>query len=270
MGYVVATTIGFVFLQIFQCTPVDYKWVGWMNADYKDKCINVQLLAYLAASCNISQEVAILVLPLPYLIKLQTGIKTKLGIMAMFSLGVFIVITSCIRLHYMVTFGETSNPSWDYTDPVIWSAVEACVSIIVACLPAVRVLITQRFPGFLSSSSRKKGSSLGYNRAGHPAQQEQNSATMSKNKFVILGSCADGSADGSAGDSQIELQLQLGDKIHGRVNTEISGGSPCSTQRPKNAIRVRTETISRVDEDEWSSEQRSRHNSEDFFGGRSV
>lgn len=71
--------------------------------------------------------------------------------MIMFSLGVFVLITSCVRLWSLYSFGESVNPTWDYTDVIIWTGLEVAVSIIVPSLPAIRVLINRRMPGLLGS-----------------------------------------------------------------------------------------------------------------------
>ena len=58
----------------------------------------------------------------------------------MFSLGLFVTVVSCIRFRFVVKFMRSTNPTWDYTDLLLWSAVEVNVAIIVPCLPAIRLL----------------------------------------------------------------------------------------------------------------------------------
>ncbi|CAH0046672.1 unnamed protein product [Clonostachys solani] len=77
--------------------------------------------------------------------------KEKFGIFVMFSLGIFITITSCIRLQYISRFGLSVNPTWDYTETIVWTGIELSVSIIVVCLPAMRKL-TKRFIPWLAST----------------------------------------------------------------------------------------------------------------------
>jgi hypothetical protein len=59
-----------------------------------------------------------LIMPLPLLFRLNTTWRAKAGIIFMFSLGVFDLVTSCVRLRSIVSFGDSVNPSWDYTDTV--------------------------------------------------------------------------------------------------------------------------------------------------------
>jgi hypothetical protein len=48
-----------------------------------------------------------------------------------------VTIVSILRLKYMIQFAATSNVTWDYLPIGYWSAVEAHVGAIVACLPSV-------------------------------------------------------------------------------------------------------------------------------------
>lgn len=45
-----------------------------------------------------------------------------------------------LRLKYLIQFSNTTNVTWDYLPIAYWSAVEADVSVMVACLPAIRSL----------------------------------------------------------------------------------------------------------------------------------
>jgi hypothetical protein len=57
-----------------------------------------------------------------------------------------------IRLKYLAAFGHTYDSSWDNVDILTWSIVEVDVTMICACLPALRPLIIQYIPGFYKSA----------------------------------------------------------------------------------------------------------------------
>ncbi|PSR92273.1 hypothetical protein BD289DRAFT_345568, partial [Coniella lustricola] len=131
-----------LFLQIFQCLPLAYIWEGWLGTwEGSHTCLDVHVLAYSAAAVSIAQDVVILIIPMPMLRGLQTGVKLKLEVCIMFSLGFFILLTSCIRLNFIVKFADTTNPSWDYSNALIWTGLEGGVSMIVVSLPAIRTLL---------------------------------------------------------------------------------------------------------------------------------
>ncbi|KAH8652356.1 hypothetical protein BX600DRAFT_527540 [Xylariales sp. PMI_506] len=154
MGWVMTTGIALIFAQIFQCRPIQYNWEGWKGTFGAHTCLDVNTLAITSAGLTIAQDVVILLLPVPLLIQLQASWRQKRAILIMFSLGIFATITSCIRLSYILQFAATTNPTWDYTDPLVWTELEVDVAIIVACLPPIRVILMQALPGVFGSTVR--------------------------------------------------------------------------------------------------------------------
>lgn len=162
VAYVVMAWVGvsgaiFLLMQIFQCIPISYSWEGWEGTYGPHTCVDVNTLAFAAAGFSIAQDVVILILPLPLLARLQVSGRSKVAVMVMFSLGIFIVVTSCVRLRSIVRFARSSNPTWDYTDALIWTGLEAAVSIVVVSLPAVRVLVARISPRLVESITKIRG-----------------------------------------------------------------------------------------------------------------
>ncbi|KAH6676102.1 hypothetical protein F5X68DRAFT_278261 [Plectosphaerella plurivora] len=160
MAYVAISATILVFMQIFQCLPIRFNWERLMGDFGPHRCLNINALAYTAAGVSISQDILILILPLPLLIGLNMSWRSKGGIMIMFSLGAFILITSCIRLQFLVLFARSANPTWDNSDALIWTGLEVSVSVLVTSLPAIRVLLARVLPGvFTSVVSKNSGQS---------------------------------------------------------------------------------------------------------------
>lgn len=146
-----------LFLQIFQCTPISFNWDGWKRDFGTYHCLDLHRLVNIAGGLSISHDLIILVLPLPLLWGLNTPKRSKVGISLMFSLGLFILITACIRLHYLAPFTHSLNPTWDFTDPLIWSGIEASVSVIVVCLPAIRIFSKYRWSKLFGQTGTASG-----------------------------------------------------------------------------------------------------------------
>ncbi|KAF3013258.1 hypothetical protein E8E14_008700 [Neopestalotiopsis sp. 37M] len=226
IGFVASAGVVLVFLQIFQCVPLDFNWEGWKGTFGTHKCLNVNALTYTAASISIFQDVCLLLLPLPLTLTLHTSRRNKLNIVVMFSLGFFILLTSCIRLRYIVLFARTVNPTWDYTDTLIWTALEVNVSIVVISLPAIRVYLSKYLPKVF-------GSTVGSGAASHPRSHGGSSSTakrrlhnssrqISSNKFSSVFTTTTKRRGTGDGDSDTESQLELGDRGHGMTDTEIA------------------------------------------------
>lgn len=216
MAFVAVSALTFIFLQIFQCLPISYNWDSWKGNFGEYRCINVNTLTFTAASFAILQDVIILVLPLPLLIGLQTSWRKKTGIIVMFSLGAFVLLTSCIRLRYLVEFARSQNPTWDYVDALLWTALEVNVSMIVASLPAIRALLVQTVPKVFGTTMRSKGAASGnLSSPRELSKHTKNSASRSKLASVF-------STRGSRIDDDNESQLELGDRAQGVTQTEIA------------------------------------------------
>ncbi|KAJ8120621.1 hypothetical protein ONZ43_g2716 [Nemania bipapillata] len=125
IGLNAADFIAFVFASIFQCYPIYGAWT---------------------AGINIAMDLMVIILPLPVLSNLTISRGRKIHIIVMFSLGFFITIISVIRLKTLVVFANSTNVSYDYVEPGLYSIIEASIGIICACLPAVRALLITVMP----------------------------------------------------------------------------------------------------------------------------
>ena len=76
-------SIAFTFMIIFQCHPISYAW----NRDLKDTCVDYNAASWASAGFNILQDILIVLLPIPELRILQLSARKKIGVHAMFGLG---------------------------------------------------------------------------------------------------------------------------------------------------------------------------------------
>ncbi|KAL0941194.1 CFEM domain-containing protein [Colletotrichum truncatum] len=235
MAYVIVSTTILLFMQIFQCIPFDFNWEGWKGDYGPHHCLDINTLAFVAGGLSISHDILILVLPLPLLYQLNMSIRKKAGIIFMFSLGVFILITSCVRLRYIVLFTRSLNPTWDFTDPLIWSGVEVSVSMIVVCLPAIRTLINRVIPNFIGSTAAteikpapKASAGSGYHRKAINAYQRRLEEEEERIAVAKAARLVDKRRKFfsfmSKGTEPNESELELGDKSRGEVRTHIRYG----------------------------------------------
>lgn len=57
-----------------------------------------------------------------------------------------VTIVSILRLHALVTFATSDNPTFDNFDIMLWSTTEMNVGIICACMPAMRQILARIWP----------------------------------------------------------------------------------------------------------------------------
>ncbi|KAK8077347.1 hypothetical protein PG996_003517 [Apiospora saccharicola] len=229
------TTILCVFLHVFQCLPVSYVWLGWKDASMGHKCLDLSSLSYAATSFAISQDIMILALPLPLIRSLNAGLRKKIAISIVLLLGIFITVSACAGLHYLVLSGRSTNPTWDYTDVLVWTTLEVDVSVIVVSLPAIRAFATRILPDAYAS----------FRRASETSDADERRMT-NMTKISKQPSCHRRKLTGFFtpkepydGDDTVEGgQLELGDRLHGTTHTEI-GTADRTSQICAQGIRVK-------------------------------
>ncbi|KAE9565854.1 hypothetical protein CGMCC3_g17391 [Colletotrichum fructicola] len=145
-----------------QCVPVQSIWDRTIT---DRRCLNLQAVGYSSGGLAIAEDMAILLLPVPYLWRLKVSLRRRLAVIALFSMGSFACITSAVRVKYLVEYSTTFDETWDHVDIVVWSFVEQSVAMLCASLPSLRLLLvsvgTRHRPapseGFLSKDSPKHG-----------------------------------------------------------------------------------------------------------------
>ncbi|KAL0256750.1 hypothetical protein SLS55_009147 [Diplodia seriata] len=157
MAFSVAYTIVFGIVTALQCQPVSYAWNQW-DGLHEGHCNNIHLQSWVAAAVNICLDTVVMILPLKHLANLNMDLKKKLMVMAMFSVGIFVVFTSAIRLYSLVHFANSQNITWDYMEAGYWSLIEVYVSILCGCMPAHRFVFAKAWPKIKSTMGGTKKS----------------------------------------------------------------------------------------------------------------
>ncbi|WYZ38458.1 hypothetical protein EsH8_III_000372 [Colletotrichum jinshuiense] len=144
----VAICVTFIIVNFNQCKPLSFFWHGW-DGTTPGYCIDLSSMALAHAALNIAIDVWMLVLPATQIYKLNLQKRQKAGIMSMFGVGIFITIVSAVRLRSVSAFNKSWNPTYEFFGLALWSHIELCVGIIVACMPAARTLSRRLFPELL-------------------------------------------------------------------------------------------------------------------------
>ncbi|KAL6401424.1 hypothetical protein AUP68_15294 [Ilyonectria robusta] len=81
--FLLSHSLVFVGLVIFQCTPISSIW----NRNLDGKCLNLTAIGYAGAAFSIVEDIVLLIMPIPELLKLQLGTRKKAALLFMFSIG---------------------------------------------------------------------------------------------------------------------------------------------------------------------------------------
>jgi hypothetical protein len=158
MLLVVLGSLAMIVASIMGCNPPSDAWSprvfihGGMGI--KDfHCYDPTNLWYFSAGFNLLTDFVIWVLPLPFFLNLQSmPLKRRLGLVGIFSIGIFAIVASAIRLWIMTlwtsNFMEQGRQTGNF---LIWGQVEQHAGIISASIPFLRPIARKVF-----GSSRKR------------------------------------------------------------------------------------------------------------------
>ncbi|KAH8816603.1 hypothetical protein F5884DRAFT_776774 [Xylogone sp. PMI_703] len=168
-----------------------------------------------ATAIDIASDISVMILPLQLLWGLRVSNKQKVGLGAIFSLGLVIVIFAIIRMVEVVRAISHRSPSADVSLS-LWSILESAVACIVCSLPALKVwLISKRDRNYASpSTSRNK---TGVTKRSHirlydlQADGGPNGASVGYNSDVALHL-------GSNGITKIQEVSVVSERVHSADN----------------------------------------------------
>ncbi|KAK4677472.1 hypothetical protein QC764_405080 [Podospora pseudoanserina] len=161
-AFIIAWVITITFLFIFICVPVEKLWYPHLPG----RCIN-QVGTWIAnAISTIVSDIAILVLPIPQVWKLQLRQSEKIGVTVAFCLGFFVVFASAYRTTVLFTY-TNDDPSYSLAPTVGWTAIEMSAGIISANLPTLApimslILTRMGISGSLITGGSGSGSKNGF------------------------------------------------------------------------------------------------------------
>ncbi|KAK0119294.1 hypothetical protein ONS95_008141 [Cadophora gregata] len=141
--------VGFFFPILFQCKPVAMLW----NPLLQGHCINLETIIFPGAIFSIVEDLAILLLPIPCLSKLNVGKGKKISLIFMFSVGIIACVISIIRVKPVIYYRDTLDHSWDTIHLLAWSEAELTVATICVCLPSIKPILNHHVPRYFGSNS---------------------------------------------------------------------------------------------------------------------
>ncbi|KAJ4857941.1 hypothetical protein T069G_08838 [Trichoderma breve] len=171
-----------LYLRLFKiCSPV----VKAFNKTLPGTCIDLATFWFANAGFSIATDIIILLLPMPLVYQLEVPRAQKIALMAVFAVGIFVVVTSCLRVATLDVFATSPDNTYDIAN-VMWTIIEPNVAIICASLPILRPLVVKLFPALRSKSSANRYGSSGY------AEQSKRTRRRSEENILPLGSNENG------------------------------------------------------------------------------
>ncbi|PYH91840.1 hypothetical protein BO71DRAFT_451858 [Aspergillus ellipticus CBS 707.79] len=163
IGYNVASVLA----NVFACSPIAGSW----DITITDvTCMNRPVFYFANAGLGIFTDFATVLVPIPWLRRLQMPLRQKIAIGVMLAMGCFVGVVSCIRLFSLYILLKSTDLTWATTNALMWCTIELNLGIIGGCITAMRPFVRRYFPRLLglSSSSGYNGYESGSRKYGHP------------------------------------------------------------------------------------------------------
>ncbi|KAG9250101.1 uncharacterized protein F5Z01DRAFT_427501 [Emericellopsis atlantica] len=165
LGCVGSYMIASVFATIFQCSPIQRSF----DKSIKGTCVDNSQFWYANAGFSIATDVIILLLPMPLVYQLQVPWPQKVALMAVFALGIFVVVTSCLRVTTLDILATTPDTTYDIAN-VMWTIIEPNIAVVCACLPILRPFIVKLIPMLRSKGYSNPYATPGYGTGTHKSR----------------------------------------------------------------------------------------------------
>ncbi|KAF2853633.1 hypothetical protein T440DRAFT_312956 [Plenodomus tracheiphilus IPT5] len=170
-----------VFVSLINSTlaAFGFLWVCQPIAKYWDfsimtgKCINLNAYFLVTACINAATDLALLILPIFIMRKLQLALHRKIGAALLLMTGSFVCVVSLIRVEQVVKGMNVvpTDGTWGMVANFIWLLIEMWLGIICTCLPILYTFFRTQF-----LTKRKSGNNVAF-----PAIRDPNSGQVNHN-----------------------------------------------------------------------------------------
>ncbi|KAF3921168.1 hypothetical protein ABW21_db0202173 [Orbilia brochopaga] len=197
--------------QYLNCRPLQTAFnIGPEACETLHPGTSARALIY-AMIADIITDLSIMALPLRLLYGLKINKKQKMGLILIFSLGVLSIIFAIVRGVGSIV-DEAIIPIW----LLVWTQSEACVALIVACLPSLRTLLLNR-----AAAQGSPPQSLGYRYGSRKfALSESSYSNGSRGNQVQMDDVSDASHVTRIEASHLKQPQVSGMYVEGNESTE--------------------------------------------------
>ncbi|KAI4719851.1 hypothetical protein E4T48_03946 [Aureobasidium sp. EXF-10727] len=193
------------------CRPVSFYWRQYAGVT-DGVCIDVLRFFLAFGVVNMINDIIVLAVPIPRILKLRTSNKEKISILCILLLGSFVCVASGVRIYYLTRLTREVDVTWIFGPAFGWSSLEPSVAIISACLPT--------FAPLFRSLHKKSTSNLG--KSGHGSHSSY--LRSGRSGHIPLQDCSQTTLDAKYGRTNVRIVHESTDagkqndvrQMHGR------------------------------------------------------
>ncbi|KAF5637924.1 hypothetical protein F52700_4627 [Fusarium sp. NRRL 52700] len=99
----------YLVLIFLQRRPLDVLWNGWRDKHPQGVILSANLIGITHGAWNVALDIWMMILPMTQLLKIVIKLKKKIGVIAMFGVGLFLTIVSSVRIPTLIVFSTSRN-----------------------------------------------------------------------------------------------------------------------------------------------------------------
>jgi hypothetical protein len=107
--FVIGSHVGLALAAAFACQPIAMAWDSTIT---DGKCIDLPGVYKATAIMGLLSDILLICIPIPMTLKLQMSWQQKAGLIGLFVIGGVTVLTSAMRLYYIITQLTVLDQSW--------------------------------------------------------------------------------------------------------------------------------------------------------------
>ncbi|KAF2415737.1 hypothetical protein EJ08DRAFT_739708 [Tothia fuscella] len=151
----------FFLLTVFRCSPIRAFWT--YPPEEGSHCVNDAVITFGGGTVKLIQDFWLTTLPIPLILRLQMSRERKYSICCLLGVGYLVTIAGIVRTYYVwMIFWRTSDVTWYEYPAIMASVVENNLSVICACVPAIRPLFGDAFLGSVKEKLSRHLARLSY------------------------------------------------------------------------------------------------------------
>ncbi|KAG9242064.1 hypothetical protein BJ878DRAFT_517457 [Calycina marina] len=212
-----------------QCVPIRGVWEVTLEA----KCINSTAIVFAGAAFSISEDIVIILMPIPQLKELNLTLRKRLALIVMFAVGSFACITSMLRMKYISMDSINDlDVTWSNVDVIIWSILEVYTAAICSSLITIRPLLIKCFPSLFPASTNPQstGQQLSSSWRGGINFRSSNNR-FSNNRFELM-SRDDMTTGCTENDQRLRIQMTTNFELKEERTGDTASECGSSTGHP--------------------------------------
>ncbi|KAI0125597.1 hypothetical protein BJ170DRAFT_439467 [Xylariales sp. AK1849] len=161
-----------IFWELFTCNPAQSQWDKLYSGTLSPAgtCLSTSIQSKVLNITHVLQGVILLLSPMVILWKVRMDRNKKTRLFVMWGVGLIAVLCGLMR-NLRADF--TADVMWDYTELLIWTAMDVCIGIITISLPVMDAWLA----GSWHSAMTKLGKTYGNGSRGATTHKYGNSTT---------------------------------------------------------------------------------------------